>query len=151
MLGAVAGVPSLQSFLSMTQRLSKSMQWPNDHACFAMFDPLAHVLTFLICSFPQVFLGKINFYSTLQYMLPMSFSSDVIFFLCLSLISQQAKVSVDWISVVSLDRKRTYHCLKQLTANNGKNAFEKKLQKFTHALSLGPPKWESVTRRDDWS
>ena len=25
--------------LSMTQELSKSMQWPNDHACFAMLDP----------------------------------------------------------------------------------------------------------------
>ena len=37
--------------LSMTLELSKSMQWLNDHACFAMFDPLAHVLTFLICSF----------------------------------------------------------------------------------------------------
>ena len=44
--------------LSMTQELSKSMRWPNDHACFAMFDPSAHVLTFLICSFLQVFLGK---------------------------------------------------------------------------------------------
>ena len=31
--------------LSMTQELSKSMRWSNDHACFAMFDPLAHVLT----------------------------------------------------------------------------------------------------------
>ena len=26
---------------------------------------------------------------------------------------------------VGLNRKRTYHCFKQLTANNGKNAFEK--------------------------
>ena len=33
--------------LSMTLELSKSMRWSNDHACFAMFDPLAHVLTFL--------------------------------------------------------------------------------------------------------
>ena len=24
----------------------KSMQWTNDQACFAMFDPLAHVLTY---------------------------------------------------------------------------------------------------------
>ena len=37
--------------LSMTLGLSKSMWWSNDHACFAMFDPLAHFLTFLICSF----------------------------------------------------------------------------------------------------
>ena len=36
--------------LSMTLELSKSMRWSNDHACFAMFNPLAHVLTFLICS-----------------------------------------------------------------------------------------------------
>ena len=39
--------------LSMTLQLSKSMQWSNDHACFAMFDPLAHVLTFLTCFFLQ--------------------------------------------------------------------------------------------------
>ena len=44
------GVPSLQSSsdakikepLSMSLELSKSMRWSNDHACFAMFDPLAH-------------------------------------------------------------------------------------------------------------
>ena len=35
--------------LSMTLELSKSMRWSNDHACFAMFNPLAHVLTFLTC------------------------------------------------------------------------------------------------------
>ena len=40
--------------LSMTLELSKSMRWPNDHTCFAMFDPLAHVLTFLTCSFLRV-------------------------------------------------------------------------------------------------
>ena len=40
--------------LSMTLELSKSMRWSNDHACFAMFDPLAHVLTFLTSSFLQV-------------------------------------------------------------------------------------------------
>ena len=40
--------------LSMTLELSKSMRWSNDHACFAMFDPLAHVLTFLTCSFLRV-------------------------------------------------------------------------------------------------
>ena len=37
--------------LSMTPELSKSMRWSIDHACFAMFDPLAHVLTSLMCSF----------------------------------------------------------------------------------------------------
>ena len=37
--------------LSMTLELSKSMRWSNDHACFAMFEPLAQILTFLICSF----------------------------------------------------------------------------------------------------
>jgi len=37
--------------LLMTLELSKSMRWSNDLACFAVFDPLAHVLTFLICSF----------------------------------------------------------------------------------------------------
>ena len=36
--------------LSMTLELSKPMRWSNDHACFAMFDLLAHVLTFLIRS-----------------------------------------------------------------------------------------------------
>ena len=50
MLGT-RGVPSLQEPLSMTLKLSKSMWWSNDHECFAMFHPLAHVLTFLICSF----------------------------------------------------------------------------------------------------
>ena len=40
--------------LSMTLELSKSMRWSNDHACFAMFDPLVHVLTFLTCSFLRV-------------------------------------------------------------------------------------------------
>ena len=30
------------------------MRWSNDHACSAMFDPLAHVLTFLTCSFLRV-------------------------------------------------------------------------------------------------
>ena len=40
--------------LSMTLELSKSMRWSNDHACFAMFEPLAQVLTFLICSFLRV-------------------------------------------------------------------------------------------------
>ena len=42
--------------LSMTLELSKSMRWSNDHACFAMFDPLAQVLTFLTCSFLLLFL-----------------------------------------------------------------------------------------------
>jgi len=49
--------------LSMTLELSKSMRWSNDHACFAMFDPLAHVLTFLKCSFLRVFLFT-HFYFT---------------------------------------------------------------------------------------
>jgi len=40
--------------LLMTWELSKSMRWSNDHACIAMFDPLAHVLTFLICTFLRV-------------------------------------------------------------------------------------------------
>ena len=40
--------------LSMTLELPKSMRWSNDHACFAVFDPLAHVLTFLTCSFLRV-------------------------------------------------------------------------------------------------
>ena len=40
--------------LSVTLELSKLMQWSNDPACFAMFDPLAHVLTFLTCSFLPV-------------------------------------------------------------------------------------------------
>ena len=40
--------------LPITLELSKSMLWSNDQACFAMFDPLAHVLTFLMCSFLQV-------------------------------------------------------------------------------------------------
>ena len=30
------------------------MRWSNDHACSAMFYPLAHVLTFLTCSFLRV-------------------------------------------------------------------------------------------------
>ena len=65
--------------LSMTQELSKSMRWPNDHACFAMFDPLTHVLASLICFFLQFFLEKkFSIRHWLQYMLPMSFSSDVI-------------------------------------------------------------------------
>ena len=34
--------------LSMTLELLKAMRWSNDHVCFATFDPLAHVLTFLI-------------------------------------------------------------------------------------------------------
>ena len=38
----------------MTLELSKSMRCSNDHACFTMFDPLAHVLTFLMCSFLRV-------------------------------------------------------------------------------------------------
>ena len=29
--------------LSMTLELSKSMRWSNDHACFALFEPLAHL------------------------------------------------------------------------------------------------------------
>ena len=44
--------------LSMTLELSKSMQWSNGRACFAMFDPLAHVLTFLMCSFLRVYPSK---------------------------------------------------------------------------------------------
>ena len=40
--------------LSMTLELLKSMRWSNDHACFATFDPLAHVLIFMICSFLRV-------------------------------------------------------------------------------------------------
>jgi len=46
--------PMQKELLSMSLALSKSMQWLNDHACFAMFDPLTHVLTFLICSFLRV-------------------------------------------------------------------------------------------------
>ena len=43
--------------LSMTLELSKSMRWSNDdHACFAMFDALPHVLTFLTCSFLRMVL-----------------------------------------------------------------------------------------------
>ena len=38
----------------MTLEFSKSMRWSNDHACFAMLDPLAYVLTFLTCSFLRV-------------------------------------------------------------------------------------------------
>jgi len=33
----------------MTLELSKSMQWSNNHACFAMFDPLARF------DFPDMF------------------------------------------------------------------------------------------------
>ena len=62
----------------MTQELSKSMRRSNDHACFAMFDPLAHVLTDMF--FPSSFPWKNVFYSTLQYMLHLSFSLAVIFF-----------------------------------------------------------------------
>ena len=51
------------------------------------------------------------------------------------LISKQAQLSLDWISVLSLDRKRTYHCFKQLTADNGKIASEKK---FRNLFALGP-------------
>ena len=35
----------------MMLELSKSMRWWNDHECFPMFDPLAQVMTFLMCSF----------------------------------------------------------------------------------------------------
>ena len=38
----------------MTLELSKSIRWSNDHGCFAMFELLAHVFTFLISSFLQV-------------------------------------------------------------------------------------------------
>ena len=37
--------------LSMTIELLKSILWLNDHACFAIFDLLAKVFTFLMCSF----------------------------------------------------------------------------------------------------
>ena len=40
--------------LSMTLELSKSMRWSNGHTLFVMFDPLAQVLTFLMCSFLRV-------------------------------------------------------------------------------------------------
>ena len=42
------GVPSLKEPLSIT------LEWSTDHECFAMFDSLAHVLKFLICSFLRV-------------------------------------------------------------------------------------------------
>ena len=38
----------------MTLELSKSIRWSNDHACFAMFELLAHFFTFLISSFLRV-------------------------------------------------------------------------------------------------
>ena len=74
---------------------------------------------------PSNFPRKKVFYSTLQYMSPISFSLAVRFLPPVLTISQQAKISLDWIKVTSLNRKRTYYCFKQLTANNGKNAFEK--------------------------
>ena len=53
--------------LSMTLELSKSMRRSNDHACFAMFDPLAHVLTFLTCSFLRVSMtGRFHLYNTIH-------------------------------------------------------------------------------------
>ena len=53
----------------MTLGLSKSMRWSNDHACFAMFEPLAQVLTFLICSFLRVSKSKtlLDLYYALVY------------------------------------------------------------------------------------
>ena len=144
MLGAEVCQAS-KVFLSLTQELSKSLRWPrmfrnvwSISTCFCIHDMF----------FPSSFSGKNVFYSTLQYMLPMPFSSNVIF-LCLFLISKQAKLSLDWISVISLDRKQTYHSFKQITADNGKKLHRKKIQKFTYALSQG--KWESVTSSDDWS
>ena len=45
--------------LSMMLELSKSIRWLNDHACFSMFDSLAQVLTFLMCSFLRVSAKKL--------------------------------------------------------------------------------------------
>ena len=71
-------------------------------------------------------------------------------FLCLFLTSKQAQLSLDWISVISLDRKRTCHCFKQLTAINGKKLHRKKSLEI-YIRTFTRPKWESVTSRGDWS
>ena len=49
--------------------LSKSMRWSNDHACFAMFRPLEHVLTFLIIMF---FLTSFKTLAGFTYMTPIT-------------------------------------------------------------------------------
>ena len=71
-------------------------------------------------------------------------------FLCLFLTSKQAQLSLDWISVISLDRKRICHCFKQLTAINGKKLHRKKNSEI-YIRTFTRPKWESVTSRGDWS
>ena len=87
--------------------------------------------------FPSSFPWKKVFYSHCRTCYPCL--SPQMSFLCLFLTSKQAQLSLDWISVISLDRKRTCHCFKQLTAINGTKLHrKKKIQKFTYRLSLGP-------------
>ena len=72
MLGS-RGLPSLQCFSNSKRalvndtRIVKIYGWSNDHACFAMFDPLAHVLTFRhvpSCEFQNT--GRFHLYNTIH-------------------------------------------------------------------------------------
>ena len=45
---------SKTAFVKIKEAFLKSIECSWDHACFAILEPLAAVLTFLMCSFPRV-------------------------------------------------------------------------------------------------